>query len=44
MSNYVWNKVFCTKEMMEKYFIDPYPFGKKKHLKILIFRSINFII
>ena len=33
MSNYVWNKVFCTKEMMEKYFIDPDPFGKKETLE-----------
>ena len=27
MSNYVWNKVICDKETLEKYFIDNNPFG-----------------
>ena len=27
MSNYVWNKVVCSKETLEKYFIDYDPFG-----------------
>jgi hypothetical protein len=27
MSNYVWHKVVCQKEILEKYFIDTDPFG-----------------
>lgn len=27
MSNYVWNKVICDKDILEKYFIDYNPFG-----------------
>lgn len=27
MSNYVWNKVVCPKNILDKYFIDPDPFG-----------------
>ncbi len=30
--NYVYNKVICTKETMEKYFIDFDPFGDGTHL------------
>lgn len=27
MSNYVWNKVICRRDVLEQYFIDPDPFG-----------------
>ena len=28
MANFVWNKVFCDKETLEKYFLDYYPLGE----------------
>lgn len=31
MSNFVSNKIICSKEFLENYFIDFYPFGKNEH-------------
>ena len=32
MSNYVWNKVICDKDTLDKYFIDYKPFGEDESL------------
>lgn len=32
MSNYVWNKVYCDKETLEKYFIDYSPMGSDEKI------------
>lgn len=33
MSNYVWHKVICRKQVLNQYFIDPDPFGDGTPLK-----------
>ena len=32
MANYVHNKIICTKEVLNKYFIDYYPFNDEDKL------------
>ena len=32
MANYVWSKVICSKNVLNEYFIDRFPFGKEKAL------------
>lgn len=33
MSNYVYNKIICTKEVLEKYLLDYYPISKEERVK-----------